>query len=1800
MPEPTPLEDLLNYVSDDILGLDRTSPLASVRFRIVEKDGSRKLYVDVILGSATGEVVDQLSEIVEIDHEFDKKILDVTAKIRDWVNDQAVSLSNDAVAALGGDDRLFGVMLQKVAIDVARDQLVKDLSASFETAALNLTLPELSSITSAFGAAFDTIEDKLYVTAPKTLVNFYTANGIAALIEAVRHGSNGDAYATAIDRIGNGFLAPEIDKLVTALLTDETYEFNTDGFTEALKTAVFDGFLLDDIRDQFFDDFLGLDRGSEFETLLESILTDESRTIFSNALGEIMDFVTNDFSGFDFGDLFNGFDIVDIASKLIGAVSPQDLADIFVDIDSLGEATAAHLGSLLATSILGSTFKALAVDAATALFANATATALATTLFQGLGALFTGGLGMIAGSLVYEALDWITGGWISNLIDSLFGSDSPQVWYSVTFNNGDLVPHLDYSKDSEASQRKAIGDIAEAYADMTSDIVDFVGVDIDSYGGPYSLAISWRMKSFGKNVWIGPENNPIYMSTSPENVARAAVTYTLDRIVFDQDTMRGKAFEIWKDDMPAGSLALATSEAFLQLERYMDRADFAQAYIDNPAAIDAILAGEPSVAQAAFMIDYFWALEHGLFDGVAFRPPTVTDAAPLAHDATLQTGEDGRLIAFFTADGDDLAYRLAQGGGPTHGSVTVTPNGGLIYTPDANYYGLDSFTFLVTDAQGRNSTATVTIAIQSDGRYAVVGTSQGDSLVGFTPSDELFGFAGDDLLNGGGGADQMTGGQGNDKYIVDDAGDEVLEQQGEGIDSVEGSVSIALSANVENLTLTGSGAIDGTGNGLANLIIGNAAANLIDGGAGADTLRGGAGDDRYRVDNLGDVVVEAFAEGADTVESSVNFTLGANLENLTLIGGAAASATGNGLANILVGNSASNVLTGGAGHDRLNGMGGSDIMKGGIGNDTYVVDRVTDVVTEAAGEGTDTVESALTWTLGDNVENLTLTGTAGIRGTGNDLSNLLIGNVSGNRLDGMAGADVMRGGMGNDTYVVDNLRDVILELADEGTDTIETWVSLTLGANLERLTLLGVENLDGAGNAFDNFLTGNGGANRLNGWAGADTMRGGEGHDIYVVDDLGDKVIEIDGEGVDTIETGLSLVLTSNVENLILTGRLNANATGNELANTLTGNVGANRLDGKAGADVLMGGAGNDVYVFDNVGDRAIELDGEGVDRVESSLTVALLAGFVENLTLTGSAAINGAGNGLDNVLIGNGAANQLSGGGGNDRIDGGGGADTMSGGTGDDLFIIDSVGDVVIEAGSQGIDRVESRVSYTLASNIEILQLTGQAATNATGSAQANELYGNAAANRLDGKAGADRMEGGAGDDTYVVDQAGDVVVESANGGVDTVESMVNWVLGANVETLRLIGTANTTGVGNSLANDLYGNGGNNRLDGGGGIDVLRGGLGNDTYVVDNLSDQVIELDGEGVDTIETGLNLALVSNIENLILTGAAAANGSGNALSNRIIGNDAINQLNGAAGDDRLEGMGGDDRLDGGVGGDAMSGGLGNDLYFVDDLADQVTERANEGIDTVESRISLTLSLNVENLRLVGTATNGVGNAMANTLTGNVFGNRLDGGTGADAMAGGKGDDVYVVDNIADAVIENANEGIDTVESRIDWTLAADLENLTLTGAGSTNGVGNALANILRGTVGANILRGGDGDDALYGGEGRDTLVGGSGKDSFFFDAILGPNLWDIITDFNTADDTIYLDRRIFTGLSANGTLAPGAFRLGDAADDADDRILYDQPMGRLLYDADGNGAIAAVEFARITAGTAVSSTDFFSFL
>ncbi|MNS13614.1 Poly(beta-D-mannuronate) C5 epimerase 5 [compost metagenome] len=325
--------------------------------------------------------------------------------------------------------------------------------------------------------------------------------------------------------------------------------------------------------------------------------------------------------------------------------------------------------------------------------------------------------------------------------------------------------------------------------------------------------------------------------------------------------------------------------------------------------------------------------------------------------------------------------------------------------------------------------------------------------IGNVLDNTLAGGAGNDVLIGGGGADTMIGGAGSDTYEVTDLGDVVGENAGGGNDTVWTSLaSYALDANVENLFFGGIGNFVGSGNALANMIVGGAGNDVIIGGGGADLMAGGDGSDIFEATDLGDTVFELAGAGSDTVWTSLlSYTLDANVENLFF--GGSGNFVGSG--NVL-----DNTLAGGAGNDVLIGGGGADTMIGGAGSDTYEVTDLGDVVGENAGGGNDTVWTSLaSYALDANVENLFFGGIGNFASTGNALANVIVGGADNDVLTGGAGNDSMVGGLGNDTFV--------FGAAGFGNDSIQGFdVDPAGGQDLLNIAALGVTAANFAANVI--------------------------------------------------------------------------------------------------------------------------------------------------------------------------------------------------------------------------------------------------------------------------------------------------------------------------------------------------------------------------------------------------------------------------------------------------------------------------------------------------------------------------------------------------------------------------------------------------------------------------------------------------------------------------------------------------------------------------------------------------------------
>ena len=916
-------------------------------------------------------------------------------------------------------------------------------------------------------------------------------------------------------------------------------------------------------------------------------------------------------------------------------------------------------------------------------------------------------------------------------------------------------------------------------------------------------------------------------------------------------------------------------------------------------------------------------------------------------------------------------------------------------------------------------------------RFVVSGTNNNNPGNDVVAIDNLnISFASVDILNGGLGDDTYSFSPGD--------GDDIINEP---VNATSGGLGDRISILSPFDLLTGAGVMTGlnasdsnTGTNNGNLVINyNGQTVTVNGhftgttaGTGVERINfNGAAFAGYQLGAADYLISRLDPNNRDaggvnlSLSTANNFLVGEQGVNDIIIGG-----TGN---DLIFGGTGDNDLRGGAGDDLLvggSGAGDNDILDGGLdadtmvglaGNDIYIVDDLGDMAVEAAGGGTDEVQTEmaeLSIELMANVENLTYTGLDAdpFVGTGNSGNNVINGGDLADTLNGLAGNDTLNGGLGDDTL--------------NGGDNNDT---LNGGDDNDTLN----------GDLGNDALNGGDGNDTLDGGAGNDAMNGGAGDDSFFVDSATDTVVEGGGGGTDTVNsTAASFTISDgDVENLNLLGVGNINGTGNNSANVITGNSGNNILNGSGGVDTLSY-ANSAAAVTVSLAIAAQQNTvGMGLDTLSN----------FENLT----------GSAQGDTLTGNNLANLLSGGGGNDTllavVDNV--RDTMNGGDDSDTANYSAyAANLTVNLGAAAPIIVGG--SGSNANNSDVLV----AIENFVGGSGNDTITGNANGNILNGGngndtfiyaigGGIDTILGGAGIDTLsilgtnpanetldVIYNGGALITGFEGGTVTGVETITANLLG-NADTLSYTGSTSgvTVVLGNggaiglasgftSIANisnvtgtaqvdSITGNTSDNILDGGGGSDTLVGLAGNDTYVVNNAGVTVTEAAGGGTDTVRTSLSsFTLAPNLENLTYDNGGAADvaftGTGNAAVNVITG--------GSAGD----------TLNGGGGGDTLVGLAGNDTYIVNNAGVTVTEAAGGGTDTVQTSLStFTLAANVENLTYdngaaADVAFTAIGNASANVITGGSANDILTGGGEADTLIGGLGNDTFDYNAIGDS--------------------------------------------------------------------------------------------------------------------------------------------------------------------------------------
>ena len=1098
---------------------------------------------------------------------------------------------------------------------------------------------------------------------------------------------------------------------------------------------------------------------------------------------------------------------------------------------------------------------------------------------------------------------------------------------------------------------------------------------------------------------------------------------------------------------------------------------------------------------------------------------------------------------------------------------------------------------------------------------SLLGSNANDILTGYATADVIEGLSGIDSIYGRAGNDSLNGGDGNDYLYGEDGNDTLIGELGnDGLNGLNGNDVLIGGEGVD--TLSGGNDDD-----------------ILDGGTGNDSLTGGNGSDTYlfargsgqdtinnydltvgKTDTLlftadilptdvlvsrtGDNLILSLLGSTDKVTVTSYFNTDATgpykVEQVKFADGtiwdvsdikvkAQLGTEGN---DLLYGSATADTLDGLAGNDTLWGRNGNDVLIGGDGTDYLYGEDGDDWLD--GGLGTDNLNGLNgndTLIGGDGID--TLSG-----GNDNDI------------LDGGLGNDSLTGGAGSDTYLfaagfgLDSLSNydttvgkldvihfaagilpgdvkvgrsgdsLVLTLVGTGdkltvsnyflTDAINNYtveeIRFTDGTvwNVETIkakALIGSDVADAiTGYATDDVLSGLAGNDTLQGRTGNDNLNGGADNDNLYGED-----------GNDTLNgsTGNDLVYGGNgIDNL----------QGGDGVDTLNGDAGNDILDGGAGNDSLTGGVGSDTYLFGR---------GSGQDTVNNADTSA---GKSDTIQFAPDIAVS------DIVATRSGNNLVLSIAGTTDKL------------TVTNYFLSDGVNTSIVEAirfADGTIWNVES---------VKNLVLTGTAAVDIVqGYATSDILYGLGGNDSLYGRTGDDILYAGA-DNDYLYGEDGN---DTLDGGIGN--------------DIFYGGNGNDSLQGGDGVDTLNGDAGDDSLDGGAGNDSLNGGVGSDTYLFGRGSgqDTVNNADTSAgkSDTILLAPNIAVADIIasrtgSNLVLSISGSTDkltvsnyflndGNNTAFVEAIKfadgtvwnletvkllvlqGTGAAETLQGYVTADNLNGFGGNDYLYGRAGNDSLNGGTENDYLYGED-----------GDDSLDGGIGIDILYGGNgNDTLFG----GDGN---DNLMGDSGNDSLNGGLGNDAMSGGAGDDVYIFAT-GDTVSEAANAGIDTVFSGVTYTLATNVENLTLIGITAINGTGNTLDNILTGNSANNTLSGSSGNDTLNGLGGNDILTGGIGIDTFAFDTELNASSnQDTITDFSVVDDAIRLEDAVFSSFINTGVVTADNFvsGVGAVALDANDFMVYNTVTGVLSYDADGNGAGAQVEFVKLTGIPALTEADF----
>lgn len=1016
------LTNAINYLLDNILGLDKSSKIVEVfSSPALNKAGMITIDVKFVLGAWPKDLADFIKDFpglklfsIDVDPAKLTKdrnyVIDVQKDIQGKLNGFVTQYVGKAAEGISGPERAVATTATAALQDLLSSKIVEPLSGLLSTSLLALDLPNRADVTKILGDAFDTLNSEYFKAFLPGLSKTYAKLGLSEILTTLSSGATPD-WAKVIHDLGDGVLGPVLDNIVdNYFLTPGSAAVNLlNGvkFTESLGKAI-TGLLVDfnKLDKKIIDDILGIDGSGYLETQISQLLSSGINNFVNQGFVDAVKFLSGNFDALNLEKLFDNFtgqfsiaSIQNILSGFLANYSGTKLAELFITIDSLPEALVSQLGSTIASSAFGKAIGSIGFDAFAGIFGEAAASAIGAGIFNGLGALLGAGAGAIVGSVVFDFLDGLFDGAISGFIGDIidfFKNDSPQAFYGVSFhpetNSFEYVPNSSYHKDDKGSKiLDAVTQLAKTFQDKVNDIIDFVGQPATINPAFDYITAAWGKKHLGERFNFfkeGREDDKIAYTKDAEAAVTTAIGAVLRHIDFQTgNKIIAKAYDAWKAEIGTASadVAFVSTDAFVLLQNLIGLARFSNDYRQDPDKFDALIASDAAIG-VTILQQYLAAESRGFnvsttLRGTELKREEIGSAA--AGDTIYLDGPAWRAKA---RGGDDTIYiglarkQEVDGGTGTDTIVLAKARG--------------AYSFKVTDRAAKQ----------------VVITDNAAGIVITVSAVELFNFNGVAL-----------------------SFEQAFPNQLPVITSNGGSTMAAVSIAENGVVVTTVAATDGDGDPRAYSITGGADASLfrIDAATGVLSFLtapdfeapGDAG--RNNVYDVSVSVSDGFGSVNQAIAVRVTNLIEGTREGNVIIGtagndviGAASAPSGEPFTtvrdDVILGNGGDDTAYGGDGADRLFGGAGDDVLGGDSGDDLVEGEEGNDKL--YGGTGADTLRGGpgRDLLLGDAGDDVLDGGQDNDSVFGFDGNDLLAGGDGNDNLNGEVGDDILTGGAGVD------------------------------------------------------------------------------------------------------------------------------------------------------------------------------------------------------------------------------------------------------------------------------------------------------------------------------------------------------------------------------------------------------------------------------------------------------------------------------------------------------------------------------------------------------------------------------------------------------------------------------------------------------------------------------------------------------------------------------------------------------------------------------------------------------------------